>query len=51
MVYSHYGTLEIFKEVLGCNPKLTNKPILEAGDKVYLPFLDTSIKTLEELWS
>lgn len=51
IVYSHYGTLEIFKEVLGCNPKLTNKPILEAGDKVYLPFLDTNIKTLEELWS
>ncbi|WP_416860570.1 tail protein X [Helicobacter ganmani] len=51
IVYSHYGTLEIFKEVLSCNPKLTNKPILEAGDKVYLPFLDTNIKTLEELWS
>lgn len=50
IVYSHYGTLGVFGEVLSANPKLTNKPILEAGDKVYLPFLDTSIKTLEELW-
>ncbi len=50
IVYSHYGTLGVFEGVLGVNPKLTNKPILEAGDKVYLPFLDTSIKTLEELW-
>ncbi|WP_300827085.1 tail protein X [Helicobacter ganmani] len=50
IVYSHYGTLGVFEGVLGVNPKLTNKPILEAGDKVYLPFLDTNIKTLEELW-
>ena len=51
IVYKHYGTLALFAKVLSCNPNLTNKPILKAGDRVVLPFLDTTIKTLDELWS
>ncbi|WP_289181708.1 MULTISPECIES: tail protein X [Helicobacter] len=51
IVYQYYGTLALFSKVLSANPNLTQKPILNAGDRVILPFLDTNIKTLDELWS
>ena len=51
IVYSHYGTLNVFQSVLEVNSHLLNKKILNAGDIVLLPQIDTSIKTLDDLWN
>ncbi|WP_286030870.1 tail protein X [Helicobacter pullorum] len=51
IVYSHYGTLNVFQSVLETNSHLLNKKILNAGDIVLLPKINTSIKTLDDLWN
>lgn len=51
IVYSHYGTLNVFQSVLETNSHLLNKKILNAGDIVLLPQINTSIKTLDDLWN
>lgn len=51
IVYSHYGTLNVFQSVLEVNSHLLNKKILNAGDIVLLPKINTSIKTLDDLWN
>lgn len=35
IVYNHYGTLEVFEQVLKFNPNL--EPSLKAGDVIFLP--------------
>lgn len=37
IIYQHYGTLDVMNEVMMNNPHLMSRPILESGDKVYLP--------------
>lgn len=37
IVYAVYGTLEPLNEVMMANAHLMSKPVLDAGDKVYLP--------------
>ena len=37
IAYGHYGTLQSFAQVLKANRPLLSKPILDAGDRVYLP--------------
>jgi len=40
IIYAHYGTLDVMNEVMMSNAHLMGKPILDAGDKVYLPDID-----------
>lgn len=37
IIYQHYGTLDVMNEVMMNNSHLMSRPILESGDKVYLP--------------
>jgi phage tail protein X len=37
IIYAHYGTLDVMNEVMMTNAHLMGKPILDNGDKVYLP--------------
>ncbi|MDR1614398.1 MAG: tail protein X [Campylobacteraceae bacterium] len=46
IVYKHYGTLEVFVQVLGKNAKL--KPILSDKDIVYLPEIKIEPKKVIE---
>ncbi|MFV0481360.1 MAG: tail protein X [Campylobacteraceae bacterium] len=48
IVYKHYGTPEIFSQVLVYNTKLD--AILKAGDKVYLPTITIEAKKEDRLW-
>jgi phage tail protein X len=53
IVFKHYGTLEVYIEVLESNDHLMNKVILEQNDIVNLPVLNTvtnPIKEVETLW-
>ncbi|MDR2342793.1 MAG: tail protein X [Campylobacteraceae bacterium] len=45
IVYKHYGTLEVFAQVLKLNARL--KPILDDKDIVYLP--DIKIELSKEI--
>lgn len=42
IIFAHYGTLSVMNEVMMSNAHLLKKVILESGDKVYLPEIDTS---------
>lgn len=37
IIYAAYGTLDVMNEVMINNPHLMSKPVLDNGDKVYLP--------------
>lgn len=42
IIYQHYGTLDVMNEVMMSNAHLMAKPILDSGDKVYLPDIQTA---------
>lgn len=42
IVYKYYGTLDVLNDVMQSNIHLISKPVLESGDVVYLPDIDTS---------
>lgn len=42
IIYHHYGTLDVMNEVMMHNPNLMSTPILQNGDKVYLPDIDVT---------
>ena len=48
IVYTHYGHLRFFEQVLSLNPKLT--ATLKAGDKVFLPEIKERAKEQNKLW-
>jgi phage tail protein X len=48
IVYKHYGTLEVFAQVLATNARLS--ATLKDGDIVYLPNLPKAVKKEAELW-
>lgn len=51
IIYSNYGTLEVFGQVLEVNPHLLKKEILEIGDIVYLPnVVLEKVKKEDVLW-
>lgn len=51
IIYSNYGTLEAFEQVLEANPHLLKKEILEIGDIVYLPnVVLEKVKKEDVLW-
>ncbi len=53
IVFKHYGTLDVYVEVLEENDHLINKMILEDGDIVNLPVIEIElnpIKEVETLW-
>lgn len=51
IIYSNYGTLEVFGQVLEANPHLLKKEILEIGDIVYLPnVVLEKVKKEDVLW-
>lgn len=37
IIYQHYGSLDVMNVVMINNPHLMSTPILQSGDKVYLP--------------
>lgn len=37
IIYAYYGTLDVMNKVMMSNVHLMPKPILDTGDKVYLP--------------
>ena len=53
IVFKHYGTLDVYVEVLESNEHLVNKMILEDGDIVNLPVIEIElnpIKEVDALW-
>lgn len=51
IIYSNYGTLEVFEQVLEVNPHLLKKEILEIEDIVYLPnVVLEKVKKEDVLW-
>jgi phage tail protein X len=48
IIYKHYGTLDVFAQVLKLNARL--KPILKDKDIVYLPDIKIEAKKEKELW-
>ncbi|MDD2267005.1 tail protein X [Sulfuricurvum sp.] len=40
IIYQYYKTLDVMNEVLMSNVHLMSKPILDTGDKVYLPDIE-----------
>jgi len=42
IIYQHYGTLDVMNEVMIHNSHLMSTPILQNGDKVYLPDIDVT---------
>ncbi|WP_419782332.1 phage tail protein [Malaciobacter marinus] len=53
IVFSHYGNLDHFDDVVEVNEKLSLKTILELGDEVYLPEFQKKQKEqiVQALWS
>lgn len=45
IIYQHYGTLDVMNEVMMQNTHLMSKPILQSGDKVYLPDIDVAAQS------
>jgi len=52
IIYQYYGTLDVMNEVMMSNAHLMGKPILDNGDKVYLPDITLSdpIEAGVSLW-
>lgn len=52
IVFSHYGNLEHFDDVVEANEELALKTILELGDKVILPEFEEKKKeqSVPALW-
>lgn len=42
IIYAYYGTLDVMNEVMMANAHLMKKTILDDGDKVYLPEIETT---------
>lgn len=42
IIYAYYGTLDAMNEVMMANVHLMKKTILDDGDKVYLPDIETA---------
>jgi phage tail protein X len=53
VVYANYKSLDVFNSIMEFNKHLQDKPILSAGDVVYLPEIEvkTKIKELKSLWN
>lgn len=52
IVWKHYSTLSVIEEVLKANPGVTDE-VLQAGIKIKLPYIDTTLKSDKEirLWN
>lgn len=45
IIFAHYGTLDVMNEVMMHNPHLLKKAVLDAGDEVYLPEVETKAQS------